>query len=792
MVLVSVIVPAYNAEKYIGKCLTSVIEQSYKNIEIFVVNDGSEDRTELIVKKYQRKYRNIKLLNIENNGQGHARNLALKRISGKYVMFLDADDFIEPQTIELSVEILEKEMSDLVMFDWKYFHDKGGWYSYNHVSDIYPEKLVEGDDKMKLLKAFAYFTVNKVYRTDFLRKNNINYMEGYIYEDIPFWVSVVIFCKRVSLIYKPFYNVRIGNSSTTNSEFNTDKHAKGFIEAVKISLLYAKNSSYRDQDFYFMYRYFVHKFQIYRKKRIPEEVQQDFTRDFLHSMRDIKIDLPISNKLISYAYRFRVFSKERYYLFNILILLKNLKKSYREKNKRFKQIVKRHVNNRKVVEEEKLICTLKKQYGENIILFMGFDYKYTGNSRYLFEEIISKNHKNIEIYFVTDNNLVDSKYKIVPNSIEFKALIQKAKVIIFESWIPLWLKKLPNTIWIQLWHGTPVKKMLFDSDEREIVFLNPKHKNNKFNDIKRWNYLICDSPNVSKYFSSAFLVKNLRILPLGYPRVKYLIENSNNIEAKCSIKKTYSIDNDKKVIAYLPTWRDYNYGDNRDYEFLLNVEALQESLGDDYIVISKEHTFLNEHKMIYDIETQELLLISDCVITDYSSVIFDAVAIDIPVILYCTDFDKYQNSRGVYESVWMDLEDLVINDIDELIKKIKNIDFSGNVYEKLKRKYCYNNYYQKDLSEIILKYFDKGYFNGFVKRALIKVNNSTDTEQAVNVIEGLKEEGFTVYVSTEKTSYYGLWKNYKLIQDVFLDLSGKELEDIVDTYQIYQVIDLTL
>src|SRR5690606_4490026 len=124
-------------------------------------------------------------------------------------------------------------------------------------------------------------------------------------------------------------------------------------------------------------------------------------------------------------------------------------------------------------------------------------------------------------------------------------------------------------------------------------------------------------------------------------------------------KEKLAIPLEKTVILYAPTWRDYNYKtENLDLTYLLDVQKLEKSLNDDYVIVYKEHS-LGKKKMFEgnivipddDIETQELILISDLVISDYSSIIFDALAIDIPFYLFITDFEKYEMARGVYEDM---------------------------------------------------------------------------------------------------------------------------------------------
>ena len=244
-------------------------------------------------------------------------------------------------------------------------------------------------------------------------------------------------------------------------------------------------------------------------------------------------------------------------------------------------------------------------------------------------------------------------------------MLYSSKVVVFETWIPKTFIKPKDAIWINICHGTPLKKMLYDSNEEEILTTNPLHKKEKFDAIEKMDYLLLDNPNIAKYFETSFLIEKQKLLSYGYPRVKYLIENKDNTALKLEIRKKLNVDNGKKIIVYLPTWRDYNYSDTVQYDFkyLLDKDLLDTELNDDkYVIISKDHTFRcgTKNVTVTDIETQELLLVSDFVITDYSSVMFDAFSVDIPVGILAKDYEKYSKSRGLYQDIWNDLNDYIV------------------------------------------------------------------------------------------------------------------------------------
>ena len=113
---VSVIVPVYNAEKYLNRCIESIITQSYNNLEIILVNDGSTDNSLLVCEEYLKKDDRIKLITQENRGAGLARNKGLQNATGKYAVFVDSDDYLHNTAIEKCVNAQNKTNADLVMF----------------------------------------------------------------------------------------------------------------------------------------------------------------------------------------------------------------------------------------------------------------------------------------------------------------------------------------------------------------------------------------------------------------------------------------------------------------------------------------------------------------------------------------------------------------------------------------------------------------------------------------------------------------------------------------------------
>ncbi len=118
--LVSVIIPVYNCEDFLQRCLDSVFAQTFQDFELITINDGSKDGSLGILRANAKKRENMQVIDQKNSGQGFARNMAVDMAKGEYVLFVDADDFIEPLTLELAVARAEEDASNLVQFEWKF------------------------------------------------------------------------------------------------------------------------------------------------------------------------------------------------------------------------------------------------------------------------------------------------------------------------------------------------------------------------------------------------------------------------------------------------------------------------------------------------------------------------------------------------------------------------------------------------------------------------------------------------------------------------------------------------
>lgn len=671
---ISVIIPMYNASDYIEHTLRSIEQQCFEGkIEIICVDDCSTDDTVLLVEEFSEES-TLPLTVLRqptNRRQGAARNRGLHEARGTYTFFLDSDDFLDEHTFEEMFRKAEEGACDFVLCDWTFYYEETGEHYVNNDLFMVETDLL-GKECERLYQSRYYFSVNKLYRTDFLRTNEIYFGEGYIYEDFEFYVHVVGQADHIGIVNNPFYKVRVNEQSVTKTNYTTDVHMRDFLTAVEKSL--ALFQPRHEESYYMVYKYFFERCLLYADRRVPSRYKKEMIERTTRLLNAKETNFFVPRKivlenqlyfrrgliqreqtraimLVDWLSRkrrlrkvYRIYAAGRRF-FSVRMWVHRLKQSKLNKRRRRRAMAKVKRHSREVALQKK-------------VLFLGFDYRYMGNSKYLFD-YMTTHHPDIDVQMVTSDERVPLANRIKPRSAAFWQALGEASVLITESWTPLAFFKKEGALWIQLWHGTPYKKMFFDSHEKYIAKHNRNHKRHKKQDIEKWDVLIADSTGAVDLFASAFSKERDKIAPVGYPRVQWLIEQDENEALKRELTEKLAIRPEQTVLLYAPTWRDYNFKNpNPDLNYVLDIGAFMEALGEDYLLITKMHPMEkgtvaqpNIVSAPTEMETQELLLISDTVITDYSSILFDVLPIGKKIALYTNDRNRFDEARGTYAAL---------------------------------------------------------------------------------------------------------------------------------------------
>lgn len=205
---ISIIVPVYNVEKWIENCIRSVIAQTFNNWELILVNDGSLDNSQQICEKYAKKYSKIHLINKENGGLSDARNFGIKKAKGKYLAFVDGDDYIDSNYLSKLHTAIISSNASIAVCGYKEVDNKKKILSLKRTNDFFVQKLVSGQTFLRILAekncTLCVVAWNKLYKKDLFKNNS--YKKGRLHEDEFIIAPLVYDVSKIALVDDELYN----------------------------------------------------------------------------------------------------------------------------------------------------------------------------------------------------------------------------------------------------------------------------------------------------------------------------------------------------------------------------------------------------------------------------------------------------------------------------------------------------------------------------------------------------------------------------------------------------------
>lgn len=224
-----------------------------------------------------------------------------------------------------------------------------------------------------------------------------------------------------------------------------------------------------------------------------------------------------------------------------------------------------------------------------------------------------------------------------------------------------------------MWHGTPFKRLLLDSEEREVLRKNPSHRLQRLRDIVGWDYLLAQNELCREKLVTSFSFPADRVVVTGYPRTDPIRLDYSAVD----IREKYGIEEGKKLILYATTWRDYNqYTDYKDYSYLFDWHS-EPGAEQEFSLLFAGHPFAKDRpapgvKVAEGDDFQHLLMAADALITDYSSAIFDYLPLGKPFCLFAKDLELFEHSRGVYRDILHDFSPFVARSEKDALRIIRD------------------------------------------------------------------------------------------------------------------------
>lgn len=285
----SIIIPVYNLAQYIEKCLNSILNQPFKDYEIICVNDGSTDNSLEILNRFKDK---ITIIDKENEGSGVARNVGIDRAQGEYIFFIDGDDWLEDNVLEKIVNKADELNTDILVFGGlSYYGDKGknGGYSKNKLPKKYFNRVFSAEDIKKDIFKFPSTPWSKLYRREFLLKNNIRFQHIKVGQDqLPFFHSMIT-AEKIAILPENIYcyrKNRKGSAMTVKKKKNFSP-IYVFYGVEKLLINIDKLEEYTPA---FINRYFskatswLGKFQ--------DDLKEEYFKEYSKLLEHLKTDYP--------------------------------------------------------------------------------------------------------------------------------------------------------------------------------------------------------------------------------------------------------------------------------------------------------------------------------------------------------------------------------------------------------------------------------------------------------------------------------------------------------------------
>jgi len=674
----SIVVIGYNVENFIEQAIASCAFPNRDDYEVIYVDNGSTDTTALLAQDtatdLDMPYRGLQL--DKNYGPGHARNEGVNAAAGEFIIFLDGDDFLSPHALDRLNELTLQNPAQVYLYNYARFHENG-----SRINNMNTKLLTEGyrREPAEIEKILRNFGVawNKMYRKDFLFQNAIVFGEG-LYEDIEWNFKVLILASPLYVTpdVLVYYRHRARSVLRSKDMHHFDALSQGhkmydfYAKDPKLTKLYgAKTYSYvRDV-----------VVRILAENRLPPAARGRFVREasaLLRSFRKLigKKKKTWTERLIdtqSYAAyaggmkALRFYDKaEKAIIEATTPYYKKYKQPYIEflyRNRMVKQPIQNNLVFMDAFWGQKIDCNplaiameLEK-HGFEII----WDLKKDGKRPPIYPGKVVRRHSR-----------------------EFFEAMACAKYMVSNVNFPdEWIKR-PEQVHLQTFHGTPLKLMGLDLRETNPQEMN---WNGYARRSKRWDFGI-SSNRYSTRIWRRNAPYNWKALETGYPRNDIFFNHTDEDVAR--IRRAVGIPDGKKVALYAPTYRAPDKGKVKNVADTqaFDAERVQSALGDEYVLITRGHYFLksgaaeNSDKVIdvsSYVNSNEICLVADLLISDYSSIMFDYACLRRPIILYAYDYDDYATERGMYFDIKSEPPGLMAFSFDELIDGIQSRSYSS-------------------------------------------------------------------------------------------------------------------
>lgn len=699
---VSVIVAYHGETNYITDCLTSLAEQSWQDFEVILVCDGCEPPQLAPFGAL-----NIRTACSPAGGVAAARNIGMEQACGEYVYFLDADDYLEPDVLDGMVKLARPD--GIV-----YGRIKKTWYSrkvnedndgaldgQTDEEDSARYEGVSGDPYEYVLmreKGFQSISIlGLLISRSVIERGKIRFNEElHYFSDIPFLLQVLFGAEQTAFYANSCYIKRKHNDPVNLPSLTQKKDEERKIkEGIRAFSLGKSFVPKGEKEVFFDYKFI--RFLITRISPYMADVKPDKREEisrFLQEALGLLGD-GVNRKLERYSRALVKCAKEG-----------QADRLVRKTRFHTRSQLLRHICTHRAALKrflyEKVFSKMKLMQ-DTVMLESFFGKSYSDSPRYIFEYMNRTYPGRYKYVWVNDGTKHEMPYparQVKRFRLSYFYYMARCKYFVFNGRQPKYFIKRKGSIFLETWHGTPLKKLVFDMED--VTSASPLYKEQFYIQTRSWDYLVAPNRFSEDIFRHAFMYDG-KMLCTGYPRNDILYGDGRE-QLAGEIKAELGIPSNRKVILYAPTWRDDEFYGHARYKFTmkLDLDRMREQLGDEYVILLRTHYFVSDFLDMADYEgfaynlskygdIARLYLISDVLITDYSSVFFDYANLRRPMLFFTYDLEKYRSVlRGFYIDVEEELPGPMLFDTEEVIDAVLHV-------EDVEKRYAdkYNRFYEK-------------------------------------------------------------------------------------------------
>lgn len=636
-------ITTYNNYPFICELLYSLkneldlIENWNEKVEIMIFDDASTDEKFNEYLKNYITFADIHISSKNTGGPSKGRNFIIEKAKSKYLFFIDGDDSFIGNAKDLLGELQQTD-ADLLLSNVNRINNDGMLTKSPFIfSQLLFSESINKDDLQKI--AVNQTGIWSIYKVSFLKKNKLSYETGIRYEDNYFMTQIHLAKPTITVLKTHYYGWRVNYSSFS---YNPDSITQRLQIFDKILLLLKEKQedeitpwlfySIWNQTYINLIRKYpansnykvIHKKLEQIRKLNKEEIKGYFKkldRRYVDFYTKIHLTLPI------------------FYNYHFLELFQKIRSLKENKKKIFHWICSLFLL--LPINDKKIFFT--SHYGD-----------YNDNSKYHYLKMKNspkyKNHKFIFAVKEIEGFQKKSDFIDYNNRLLFFYHHYTAKTIFFNSWYSPQIKKKRGQIWTQLWHGYPYKKVY--KDINTYFFTNDANRTiEKDNSIRNWDFFWSLNRENTEIFRKLF--PSPKVIEKLYPKIEWLVKNQDDKILCNKIREKHKLGN-QKLVLYAPTYRPY--------KFYIDLEQLLKFIDDTEVLLIHLHPmmkycYLNKDILINEKiivleniqDIQEILILTDRLITDYSSLIYDYEQMSKPIDYFTPDRELYSTIHGLYK-----------------------------------------------------------------------------------------------------------------------------------------------